>query len=102
MIREDSVTNDEHLDQDEVVELMVTQSETEANIVKGLLEESGIECVMVTQVPHNIYPFTVDGLATIQIKVLDSQLEAARALLREYVGSADQDADGTPEETGDF
>ena len=96
------MTNDEHLDQDEVVELMVTQSETEANIVRGILEGSGIECAMVTQVPHNLYPFTVDGLATIQIKVLDSQLETARTLLRDHIGGADQDADGTPEETGDF
>ncbi len=94
------MTNDEHLDQDEVVELMVTQSETEANIVRGLLEESGIECAMVTQVPHNIYPFTVDGLATIQIKVLDSQLETARTLLRDHIGGADQDEGGPPEETG--
>jgi hypothetical protein len=80
--------NEEHLDHDKLVVLMTTQSETEANIVKSLLEESGIHCALLTQVPHNIYPFTVNGLAAIWIKVLDSQLEAARALLREQESDA--------------
>jgi len=83
------VTGEEHLDRNEAVELMTTQSEPEANLIRGLLAASGIECVLVSQVPHNIYPFTVDGLATIQIKVLDSQLEEARTLLRECREGAD-------------
>ena len=61
----------EHLDKEKLVELMITQSETEANIVKSLLEASQIHCVLVTQVPHNVYPFTINGLAAIKIKVLD-------------------------------
>ncbi len=75
--------DEEHLDHDKLVVLMTTQSEPEANIVKGLLEESGIHCALLTQVPHNLYPFTVNGLAAIRIKVLESQLEAARAVLRD-------------------
>jgi hypothetical protein len=78
------MTDEEHLDRDRLVVLMMTQSEPEANIVKGLLEESGIHCALLTQVPHNLYPFTVDGLGAIHIKVLESQLEAAQALLRDY------------------
>lgn len=74
----------EHLDKEKLVVLMVTESETEANIVKSLLEASEIDCVLVTQVPHNVYPFTVNGLASIRIKVLDSHLEAAKALLKDY------------------
>jgi hypothetical protein len=80
--------NEEHLDHDKLVLLMTTQSEAEANIVKSLLEESGIHCALLTQVPHNIYPFTVNGLAAIRIKVLDSQLEAAKAVLREQESDA--------------
>ena len=80
--------SEEHLDHDKLVVLMITQSEAEANIVKGLLEESGIHCALLTQVPHNLYPFTVDGLAAIWIKVLDSQLEAAKALLRQQENDA--------------
>jgi hypothetical protein len=80
--------------------LMQTQSEPEANIVKGILEESDIGCTFVAQVPHGIYPFTVDGLALIQIKVLASQLEAAQALLSDYKSKADIEETDLPEEDG--
>jgi hypothetical protein len=92
------VADEEHLDHDKLAVLMMTQSESEANIVHGLLAASGIHCVLMTQVPHNIYPFTVDGLATIRIKVLDSQLEIARTLLRDYESNARNGADGELEE----
>lgn len=90
----------EHLDHDKLVVLMTTQSETEANIVKSLLEESGIHCALLTQVPHNIYPFTVNGLAAIKIKVLESQLEDAKEVLRDHEsdatnGVADSEGDET-------
>ncbi len=82
------MNNQEHLDHDKLAVLMITQSESEAGIVHGLLEESGIHSVLETPVPHNLYPFTVDGLATIRIKVLESQLEEARALLHDYESNA--------------
>ena len=85
------MTHEGHLDQEKLVILMVTQLETEANIVKGLLEEAGIHCALLTPVPHNIYPFTVDGLATIQILVLESRLEAAREVLRAHESAQDWD-----------
>jgi hypothetical protein len=80
--------HEEHLNHDKLVVLMTTQSEAEASIVKSLLEQSGIHCALLSQVPHNIYPFTVNGLAAIRIKVLDSQLEAAKAVLREQESDA--------------
>jgi hypothetical protein len=82
------MSTEEHHDNEKLVELVVTQSETEANIIKSLLEASQIECVLVTQVPHNLYPFTINGLASIKIKVLDSNLEAAQSLLREHKDAA--------------
>jgi hypothetical protein len=85
---------DEHLDHDKLAVLMITQSEAEAHIVRGLLEEAGIHCALLTPVPHDIFPFTVDGLATIKVKVLDSQLEAAQEVLRDY-----QSQDGDAEDT---
>ncbi len=92
------MTNDEeHLDHDKLVVLMTTQSEPEANIVKSLLEEAGIHCALLTQVPHNLYPFTVNGLAAIRIKVLESQLEAAKTLLREQ----ERDAADSSDDPGD-
>ncbi len=77
---------------------MTTQDETEANIVKGLLEESGIHCALLTQVPHNIYPFTVNGLAAIRINVLESQLEEARTVLRDHEGAANKELDNSEDD----
>lgn len=91
------MTGAEHLNEGKLVDLMVTQSETEANIVRGILEDSGIHCVLITPVPHNIYPFTVDGLASIRIKVLDSQSEAAQALLDDYRSHPEPANDEDPE-----
>jgi hypothetical protein len=75
---------EEHLDREKLADLLTTASETEAHIVRGLLEASQIRCVLVTPVPHNLYPFTVNGLAQIKIKVLASDLEAAQSLLQDY------------------
>jgi len=92
------MTNEEHYEHDKLALLMITQSESEAGIVHGLLEESGIHSVLLTPVPHNLYPFTVDGLATIRIKVLESQLEEAQALLRDYESNARAGEDDDTEE----
>jgi hypothetical protein len=92
--------SEEHLDHDKLVVLLTTQSETEAEIVKGLLEESNIHCTFLTQVPHNLYPFTVDGLAVIKIKVLESQLETARELVRDYESAPGLEEDGGLEGDG--
>lgn len=91
-------TPEEHLDREKLVVLMITQSEAEAQIVKGLLEEAEIHTALLTPVPHNIYPFTVNGLATIKIKVLESQLDQAREILRDYeTSSADTVDEGVEE-----
>ncbi len=85
--------NEKHLDHDKLAVLMITQSESEAEIVHGLLEESGIHSVLETPVPHSLYPFTVDGLATIRIKVLESQLEDAREILHDCERNAREGGD---------
>jgi hypothetical protein len=94
-----ATANEEHLDHDKLKVLMITQSESEAHIVRSLLEDAGIHCALLTPVPHDIFPFTVNGLATIKIKVLDSQLEEAQAVLRDYQSSAaDAEEKGAGEE----
>jgi hypothetical protein len=85
------------LDRTKLAELMVTQSESEANIIKSILEESGVSCTLITPVPHNLYPFTVNGLASIRIMVLDSEVEEARAILQEHRTNLEPEA-GEPEE----
>jgi hypothetical protein len=93
------VSPEEDLDHTRLVELMVTQSESEADIIKGILVESGISCTLIAPVPHNLYPFTVNGLGSIRIMVLDTQLDAARAVLEECETGLEADADPEPEST---
>ncbi len=85
-------------DHSDLVDLMMTQRETEANLVRGILQEAGIHCILLHHVPPSVYPFTVDGLAAIRIQVLDTQLDAARAVLREHQEisetSPDEDLEG--------
>ncbi len=81
-------TEQHHHDQEKLITVKRLHNEVEASIVKALLEAAGIQCTLVTPVPHNVYPFTVDGLAEIQVKVLDADAEAARILLDDYEKAA--------------
>jgi hypothetical protein len=92
------VDEKDRLDNEKVVDLLMTQSEPEANLIKGILEAAGIDCALVTQVPHNVYPFTVDGLAAIQIKVLTSQREAALTVLRDHLSQSGPDEETIDED----
>jgi hypothetical protein len=77
-------TEQHHHDREKLITVRRLHNEVEASIVKALLEAAGIPCTLVTPVPHNVYPFTVDGLAEIRVNVLDADVEAARALLEDY------------------
>ncbi len=68
---------------EETTLLTVVYNEVEANLIKTILDEAGIDCLLVTQVPHSIYPFTINGLGETRIKVLASELENAKAVLAE-------------------
>ena len=69
-------------------------NDPEAQMIKGLLESSGIRCKLVTHVPHSVYPVTVDGLAEVRIMVPREQEEEARALIEAYRS----EPEGEPEE----
>jgi hypothetical protein len=76
--------------------LTVVYSDVEANLIKTILEEAGIDCLLVSQVPHSVYPFTINGLGETKIKVLASQLEEAKAVLAESLDNPPADeSDGS-------
>jgi len=77
-------TEQHHHDREKVITVKRLHNEVEASIVKALLETAGIQCTLVTPVPHNVYPFTVDGLAEIRVNVVETDAEAARILLDDY------------------
>lgn len=60
-------------------------SDPEAQMIKGLLEGSGISCKLVSHVPPSVYPVAVDGLAEIRITVLKKDEEEARELIAAYL-----------------
>lgn len=75
---------DEHLDRERLVEVAITHNEVEANIIKSLLDAAGIDCLLVTQTPHNVLPVNINGLGAFKIKVLDHSVGAAKAVIQDY------------------
>ncbi|RPJ61138.1 MAG: hypothetical protein EHM23_08030 [Acidobacteria bacterium] len=71
--------------------LTVVYNDVEANLIKTILEEAGIDCLLVSQVPHSVYPFTINGLGETKIKVLTSRLEEAKAVLAESMDNLPAD-----------
>ena len=64
--------------------LVKTWSDGEAAMVRQILAAYGIPCQVVSDVPHTILPFTVDGLGEIRILVPASRLPEARELLAQH------------------
>lgn len=58
--------------------------EAEAQVVRGLLESSGVKCRVRERGPQSIYPVTVDGLAEIQIMVAPEDEAEALAIVNAY------------------
>jgi ribonuclease-3 len=58
-----------------------TQSDVEASIVRGLLEANGVPSVITSDVPHNIFPLTVNGLGEVRISVREEDADEARRII---------------------
>ncbi len=68
---------------EKLVELAKVQGDFEAQVIKGMLESEGIEVAVRTGVTPIILPFTVDGLGQVRLFVKESDLDAAKAVMRE-------------------
>lgn len=53
----------------------------EAEVVKGLLESSGIPCILRGRVVQSVHPFSADGLGEIKILVTEKDYHSAMELL---------------------
>lgn len=69
--------------QDPVV-VFRTHSDIEASIVRGLLDAHGISATLSSDVPHAVFPLTVDGLGEVRIAVSASDADAASHLIADY------------------
>jgi len=61
----------------DLVVIFRTHSDIEAQIVRGLLEAHGVMSVMSSDVPHSIFPLSVDGLGDVRIAVHPGEAEEA-------------------------
>jgi ribonuclease-3 len=58
-----------------------THSDIEASIVRSLLESHGIRSIVSSDVPHSVFPLTVDGLGEVRISVHPGQADEARRII---------------------
>ena len=61
-----------------------TWSDIEASIVRGLLEAHGIDVSVASDIPHAVFPLTVNGLGEVRIAVAGDEAEAATRLIQDY------------------
>ena len=68
----------------ELVVIFRTHSDIEAQIVRGLLEAHGVMSVLSSDVPHSIFPLSVDGLNQVRIGVHASDAEDAQRIIASH------------------
>lgn len=61
-----------------------TWDDTEAELIRGLLESYGIPCSVISDITHSVYPLTVDGLGEIRLSVPEEAADEAERILREH------------------
>jgi hypothetical protein len=64
--------------------LMRTWNDGEAEMVRQILSTNEIPCQVVSDVPHSVFPLTVDGLGEVRILVSKPHLARAKELIAEY------------------
>ena len=55
--------------------------ETEAQIIKGLLDSNGIPCFLQSNAAPSVHMFAVDGMGEVRVMVWESMAERARKLI---------------------
>lgn len=68
-----------------------TQSDIEANIVRGLLEAEGIPSALSSDVPRSVFPLPVNRLGEVRILVHPDQAQEARLIISGYQASRSSD-----------
>jgi len=65
----------------DLVVIFRTHSDVEASVVRGLLEAHGVLLVVSSDVPHSIFPLTVNGLGEVRISVHRDDADEARGII---------------------
>jgi ribonuclease-3 len=64
-----------------------TYSDIEASLVLGLLEAHGITAALASDIPHAVFPLSIDGLGEVRLSVPGDQADDARRLISDYQSS---------------
>ena len=67
-----------------LVVIFRTQSDIEASVVRGLLETHGIRALLASDLPHAVFPLTIDGLGEVRLSVRKDEADSARRLIAEF------------------
>ena len=71
--------------QEPFIDVMDTNEEWEADVVRGLLESNGIEVLKTSiEAPGDVLPFTNSPLGHIRLQVLESSAEEASKIIEGY------------------
>ncbi len=68
----------------DLVVIFRTHSDIEAQIVRGLLETHGVMSVISSDVPHSIFPLSVDGLSAVRISVHPGEADEALRIIEAH------------------
>jgi len=74
--------------------LVRTWSDGEAMLVRQLLASYGIPCQVVSDVPHAVFPLSIDGLGEIRILVAEVHADEAARVLADHLRNGLELLDG--------
>jgi len=66
---------------EKMVEVYRAASETEAQVIKSLLESYGIPCFLKSNAAPSVHVFAVDGMGEFRVMVWESRSEEAKKLI---------------------
>ena len=76
-----------------------TWNDSEAELVRGILESYGIPCRIRSSISHQVYPFTMDGLGEIRLEIPSEAAEEARRIIEEHLSAgASGNLDSSPDD----
>ncbi len=68
----------------DLVVIFRTHSDVEASVVRSLLDAHGIRAMLSSDVPHSVFPLTINGLGEVRLSVTASDAEQAQRIIEEH------------------
>ncbi len=68
----------------ELVVIFRTHSDIEASIVRALLESHGVTSLMSSDIPHSVFPLSIDGLGEVRLAVHRNDVSEALRIIEAH------------------